>query len=315
MKTFPSILVAAALVGCAGDEEMTHTGMHMDTGMTARVLQAPQSTVVAQPAPVVRPVELGDESVLTVSHDAGADGTIDRATRTTFDGNGDRLMVEEDRDGDGVFEEVSTFEHFYDGDQLVRIEIDTDADGLVDQIEHRTWTPRGQPLMTVKDTDADGTADRIEQSEYDTDGRRVQWRVDSPVGGEVETVQEFHYANGQATGRTLRRVVNGTTTQTTEYTNPYRPDGRLDAMLVDIEGDGNVNNRITRDYDPNGRLIGTITDTGDDGVVDNRSTQTYDSDGRLVLLTIDIGADGTPDTLIYRDYVGFDLQPQRCLTR
>ena len=316
MKTWTPLLFAVALTGCDGAEEAFDTALlGLDTGASARVAPAPATPVIQQPVVVQRPVELGNESVLTVSHDAGADGVIDRRTRTTFDGNGDRLMIEEDRDGDGIFEDVKTFTHFYEGDRLVRIETDSNADGVVDEIEQRSWTERGQPLLIIKDTDADGQPDRIEENVYDEDWRRVQWRVDAPVGGELETVQDFHFVNGRQVGRTLTRTMGDQPLNSTEYENTYRPDGKLDAMLVDLEGDGVYDNRITRLYDANGRYAGSETDTGNDGTIDNRSTQTYDDDGRLVLLTIDIGADGTPDTLIHRDYVGFERRAERCLTR
>ena len=312
-----SLLSLALLLVACDDAATADTNLLLDTGESAEFSR----TFDNEPEPVesepVRHVELGDESVLTVSTDSGGDGTIDRVQRTTFDGGGDRLLLEEDRDGDGIFEQMTAFTNLYDGKRLVRIETDKSADGTIDIVEFRTYTDRGQPLRTSRDEDNDGMLDRVEESVYDTNGRRTQWRVDAPVGGQVETVQEWHLnAQGAPEGRTLFRFSpDGTPLQTTRYHNSYTADDKLDAMYVDLDADGTDDNRITRIYDANGRFLAAETDAGNNGIIDNRTTYTYDEQGRLRELSIDIGNDGKPNTIIYRDYIGFKAPGQICKTR
>jgi hypothetical protein len=316
MKTTHLLSLALLLVAC-DDAQLADTSLLIDTGESADFSREANNEPQRTQAAPVEVLELGDESVLTVSTDSGGDGTINRVQRTTFDGQGDRLLLEEDKDGDGVFEGITAFTNLYDGNRIVRIETDTGADGTIDSVETRAYTDRGQPLRTARDDDNDGVIDRLEESVYDANGRRTQWRVDAPVGGPVETIQEWHLnSQGTPDGRTLSRFsADGSPLQETAYHNTYTTDGKLLAMFVDLQSDGVFDNRITRTYEPSGRFLAAETDIGNDGTIDNRTTYTYDEQGRLVQLAIDIGNDGQPNTIIYRDYVGFKAPGQICKTR
>ena len=73
--------------------------------------------------------------VVETSVDDDADGTVDEVTTHTYDGPEGRLSRIEERDGDGMLERDEKYEYTITADKRsVRIEIDTDGDGLVDRV-------------------------------------------------------------------------------------------------------------------------------------------------------------------------------------
>ena len=263
-------------------------------------------------APVVAPPST-DLAVLTIATDTGADGIIDRVQETTFDADHQRVLLREDMDGDGHFERVTTFNPVWDRGRLIRIESDEGADGELDLIETREYTQSGRIWRTVRDDGADGTPDRVEESTWDGQGRRIQTTVDMPAGGPVETIQDYIFGNDDIVdGRLLRRFGEAGLLQTTRYENGYLPNGRLGRLDIDLDDDGQVDNRVERIYDADGRLIGSLTDQGADGTNDTLHSYVYSDEGRLVELAIDQGNDGAFDTVIYRDYHNFAPVTQGC---
>ena len=253
-------------------------------------------------------------SVLTVSTDSGADGTVDRIQRTYFDDAGTRVRLEEDRDGDGLFEFVQAFANGFDRNgRLVRIEVDEGADGTIDSIEERVLDGRGRPLQILRDKDADGQVDQADQSEWDADGRRVAMWIGPTGANPAESNQTWTYDEfGRNIERRLSRIDPAGNTHLTLYRNHYNSDGQLLDVEVDLHGDGRANNRISRIYESGGRLIETQTDAGADGSIDNATLHIWDAEGRLAGMAIDIGADGVADTLITREYEGFAPQMRGC---
>jgi len=274
----------------------------------ARRTAAPTAKSVAVAAP-----QSHELAVLTISTDTGGDGTIDRVQETTFDENHQRVLLREDQDGDGVFERVTAFSHVWDQGRLIRIDSDDGADGEVNLIETREYTANGRIWRTVRDEGADGVPDRVEESTWDANGHRIRTAIDMPVGGTVETIQDFVYGNDDIVdGRLLRRFNDTGLVQTTRYLNDYLPNGRLGRLDIDMQDDGQVDNRVERIYDADGRLIGSLTDNGVDGTIDTLHSYVYSDEGRLVELAIDLGNDGDFDNVIYRDYHNFAPVGQGC---
>jgi len=281
--------------------------MFSDTAFLDEAEHEAQARQTTGAAPVTAHADLieSDLSILTVSTDTGDDGIINRVQETTFDADNQRIMLREDRDGDGEFEIVTTFAYVWDQGRVIRIETDEGADGTLDIVETREYTPSGRIWRTVRDEGVDGTPDRIEESTW-SNGRRTRMTIDQPAGGQVETIQDYAYGNDNIVdGRYMRRYNDGGLIQSTRYENGYLPNGRLGVMNIDLQDDGQLDNRIERIYDLDGRMIGTLTDTGADGTIDTLHSYMYNFEGRLSELAIDIGNDGTFDNVIYRDYHNF----------
>ena len=280
-----------------------------DTASTARVT-APWNDGEA----LVLHTQAEGLSILTVSTDSGADGTIDRVQRTVFDDDGNRVRLEEDRDGDGHFEHITAYANAFDHNgRLVRIEADEGADGTIDSIEERVLDGRGRPLQVLRDTDGDGEVDQADQSEWNADGRRSAMWIGPTGNNPAESYQTWSYdAQGRNVQRQLERVDPAGNSHSAIYRNHYDADGRLQHVEVDLDSDGQLDNRISRLYDADGRLAETRTDAQADGSVDNVTLHIWDEQGRLAGMAIDIGADGQADTLITREYEGFAPQVRGC---
>lgn len=227
-------------------------------------------------------VQFGEPAVLTIETDAGADGSIDRITESTFDARGDRVMEREDRDGDGRFERLTTFVHHREGNRVVRIDADDQGDGHIDGIESRAFDAAGRISRMEHDADADGRAERWEEMRWD--GPR----------------------------HTVRRFAPGSPAVETVYTDVFGPDGRAMAVEVDKDADGRSDNRMERRW-KDGLLAEIRTDAAIDGDVDGITRYRYDAQGRLVGIAIDAGGDGKADTLITRHYRGTLASDRDCL--
>ena len=306
-----SILLVVLLTGCEEGAYLDTASLD-DAQYEAQARQA--AGLVAVPAAKIQERTFAhDLAVLTVSTDRGDDGTIDTVQETTFNEATQRSLLREDRDGDGEFEIVTAFDYVYDGNRLIRVETDDDADGTVDIVETREYTTAGRIWRTIRDEGADGKPDRIEESTWDADNRRIRSTIDAPVGGPVETIQEYAYGNDAGmNGRLMHRYNERGLVQSTRYETRYLPSGQLESMDIDLTDDGQVDNRIERVYDADGQMIGTLTDNGADGTIDTLHSYIYSDDGRLIELAIDVGNDGSFDNVIYRDYHNFKPANQGC---
>lgn len=308
MKHLTPLLVVS-LLACngKGEEDTAATNDTAAAAMSARAFDEPRFA----PTPAVA----AGAPVLTISTDSGGDGTIDRVQQMTYDGRGNRVLLEEDRTGDGVFDVTTAFSYHYDErDRLVEVGTDDGGDGTIDAVEVRTLDDRGRALK-IAHTDASGALTRLELNTWDAQGRRLDWTVDAPVGGPVETRQTWRWdANGKADGRTTTQVMPDGTPRTSIFRDRLDADGRLVGHENDLDGDGDVDNRNTRLYDSAGQLAEIRIDTDLDGADDSTTIYSYDGQGRLAQLSIDQGLDGASDTVIYRDYANFQAEHD-CLTR
>jgi hypothetical protein len=309
MITRVSLVSVLLLTGCEEGAFLDTASLDVDLDAVERQTRAP----VVKAVVAGNPGQSHDRAVLTVLTDRGDDGTIDSTQETTFDENHQRVLLREDRDGDGVFERVTAYAHVWDQGRIIRIETDEGADGTLDGVETREYTLSGQLWRTVRDDDADGTPERIDESTWDANGRRIRSAMDMPAGGVVETLHDYMYGNDNVLdGRLLRRFNDSGMVQSTRYENEYLPNGRLGRLGIDLQDDGAIDNRVERIYDNEGRMIGSLTDTGADGTIDTLHSYVYSDEGRLTELAIDIGNDGQYDTVIYRDYHNFAPVNQGC---
>lgn len=303
--TFPGCLALVLASGCEHGQALDDTSsLVLDTAAVNRVLVEPLRVA---PEPRAVATEAGDDlSVLTISTDSGGDGTIDRVMQWSYDDRGNRVLVEEDLDGDAIFEKTTWHEHLVDErGRVIRVESDEGMDGTIDAVETRTYNERGRVLEIVHDQDNDGRPDKIETNTWNEMGLRVRWATDQPVGGPVEMIQEWDFDDtGHSPGRTLTRLV-GENRTVTRYNNVFDASGRLHAFEVDNGADGTIDNRGVRFYDPSGVMVETRNDIDNDGTPDNATIYDYDAEGRLRTISIDNGMDGTSDTVIYRDYTNF----------
>ena len=303
MRTTTLLALGLVFTACNKDDS-ADSGLTSDTGATSRIFVEPMR-VAATPKPVF--TESGDElAVLTISTDTGGDGVIDRVVQWSYDDRGNRVLLEEDMDGDGTFEKVTANEYVYgDNNRVILVESDEGLDGTIDAVEMRTYNDRGRVLEVVHDLDNDGKPDKIETNVWNDRGLRVRWQTDQPVGGPIETVQEWDFDDeGRSHSRTMHRQVGDSLTSY-RYNNVFDANGRLHAFEVDNGADGSIDNRGVRFYDMSGRMVETQNDIDNDGTPDNSTVYGYDGQGKLRTISIDNGMDGVSNTVIYRDYSNF----------
>ncbi len=158
--------------------------------------------------------------MIRLDDDRDGDGRID--VRTYFrQGRAERL--EADVDGDG---QVDRWEYYDDQGRLVRLGRASAGDGRED-----TWVGEDGDLMRVDiSTRRDGVIDRHEVYQRDA---LVRTEIDGNQDGVIDQWQAFEAGrlrelrvdSGRTLGRPDRRLV-------------YTPDGALEAIEVDPDGDG-----------------------------------------------------------------------------
>lgn len=150
-----------------------------------------------------------------VSFDDDNDETVDRTEMWAFDAQG-RVSGDIREDSEGNQTGSST--RFYEGDQLVRVELDLEGnDGSVDAIFYYTYVGTRLSAFEV-DRSADGSIDELWTYNYDSTG--VQTGVTFTFDGAVEQEQTF------------LRDASGNRTE----------------VLIDQEGDGSDDIRVIYDY-------------------------------------------------------------------
>jgi YD repeat-containing protein len=169
----------------------------------------------------------------------------------TYDAEDHAIASEADYDGDGIVD--STDAMFYQGDLLIRTEIDWDPDGAADQITTYEYDAAGRLIATEDDW----------VDPADTDQRLTHiWQGDLHVRTEGDD------------------DIDGTIDSVTTYV--YYPDDRLQIMERDTDNDPAANYRETWTYDDAARTARTSIDFGANGEADDHYLREYDAGGRLI---------------------------------
>ena len=86
------------------------------------------------------------------------DGSLQIEERSEYDSQGRKTRTEHDRDGDGQLDAIDTILYTADG---ARFAFDTNADGMADVLRTELYDDHGNVVRQELDVDADGTADSV----------------------------------------------------------------------------------------------------------------------------------------------------------
>ncbi len=199
------------------------------------------------------------------------DGVVDVRTLSTYGSDGARESEKLDNDGDGAYEEVSTY---HDNGRIETRSTVLD-DGAGDGAAARrlvAYGPDGAIESVKRDRDGDGAYEEVDT--YHDNGR-LKTRL-------------TEYGDGPGGARTL---------------SSYDADGALWASWTDFDGDGTHEQTHAYAYRENGKLETMLVEyddgrgggTAGDGIVDRRSLIAYDADGAPETGKLDSDGDGTWD--------------------
>ena len=252
----------------------------------------------------------------------GGDGTLpDGVPETTasydYDDNGNLVLASGTSTYEGVTYGFSSTMTYDESGHLLRTEDDTDGDGTYDSITSYTYTD-GNLTEVTSDWEADGVIDTREARFYDEGGNLVEVSYDADADGTPETVTGYAYNEaGQVTEERFDYDADGVFEQTNVHT--YDEAGNEVLLVQDLLGEdfdmltertfddrGNVlterwsspttgASSVTNTWDVNDLQLTADYDTNDDGVVDSRSAWEYDSSERILIFVQDTNADGTAD--------------------
>jgi hypothetical protein len=136
-----------------------------------------------------------------------------------YDMNGNLTTVSIDSDGNGMADEIATFTYDASGNVLIE-SIDFDADGTAEQTTTRTYDADGNLLTEGTDFNGDGMADVMVTNVYDMNGNLVMASFDTD-------------------GDTVTDLI---------VTNMYNINGDLVTQSTDFDANGTADEIITNIY-------------------------------------------------------------------
>lgn len=226
----------------------------------------------------------------------------------SFDELGTLERVEQDTDGDGVYDAIITGQYDERG-HLASTAYDTDADGIVDasgtirrdydregdptrientsegflhnrhSIETRTYDALGAVVKITLDSDGDGVLDHENLVTYDLDGNVVRASSDDDADGLVERMVMRTFTEG---GLLVEQTVFFGPGTGTRSTYEYDATGRLTRNLSVDTSTGATTREEIREYDQTGNLIRLHWDRGPSSAVSTTETRGYDDANREI---------------------------------
>ncbi|MEL7127931.1 MAG: calcium-binding protein [Pseudomonadota bacterium] len=284
--------------------------------------------------------ELEGQSVVTSS--VATDGTVTRSV-SDYAGDGTTLLyhrvstesddrrtitVEEDSDGDGVFDYVRNSVEALDGAQTVT-ETNFHQDGSVRNAETISISANGLEVTTTQDFDGDGQVDLqvMDVTALNADGSRTQsiemrngdgslrdqmietvsddgltitTRFDADGDGvfERETVSERVLEDDGSQSLTDSTYA-GNGTLTSQAVTTVSDDGQVTTTQYDRDADGvfDFSTETATTVLNDGTTSTTVKTLEADGTVRDQSTTTVSDDGRLVVTTTDVNGDGQTNSV------------------
>ncbi len=200
-----------------------------------------------------------------------------------------------DSDGDGIHEEVHTYTWGANGDLLV-YELLTD-DGATTQ--HNSYDSDGN-WVEAEVHNTDGSID-VYTYVYDSDGYRIHAELDEGNDGVPDESADYYVdSDGNRVETDYDSDADGTYDE--NYFYVYDSDGNLVETYYDWEYDGEFDYIILQTFDEDGNLLTESHDSDADGVLEKIETSTYDEDGNLAEFGVDSDADGADDYIYTYSY-------------
>lgn len=203
-----------------------------------------------------------------------------------------------DSDGDGLIDEVLTFRYDARGHRVFETRHEIGSPVVV--IE-REFGPVAQTTLETEDIAADGFADTVYRTELSRDGDPTRYTTDLGADGVIDRISGRSYNEyGQVVSSFDDDDGDSRADRVTRWT--YADAGDWEARSIDDDGDG-ATDRVTRTFfAAMGRPSRVEYDEHADGSIDTIQTNRYDDAGNLVEFVHDGDADGVPDTVHSKDY-------------
>jgi hypothetical protein len=246
------------------------------------------------------------QSIYTVTYDANGNSltavldeelTGKKSYTRTYDANGNQLTFSEDRDADGLPDDITTYTYDAGGNMLtVSYEYGAVslASGSENSIAKATYDANGNRLTESYDDNGNGTIDSIITNTYDANGNPLIIRSDNDANGTANFVTTSTYdANGNQLTNSYDDNGNGTVDSISTWT--YDASGNLLTYSFDDNGDGLPNQFSTWTYDAYGNMLTYSPDDNGDGTIDSIITNTYDANGNKLTFSDDRDADGVAE--------------------
>jgi len=185
-------------------------------------------------------------------------------------------------DGSRSLEQI----HEYNDDQLTRLGVDQDGDGINEQLIHLNYNADGRVSEFIvtgenqsktsltyeqdrlkerqEDLDSDGEVDLVSTYQYDQQGRLSTRTIESSAPQVESGISHFSYdGQGQKTRYTTDRSGDGVD----DYIEVYRYNafGDRSYIAVDKDGDGRWDKHTYYQYDLNGNRLSESEDIDGDG--------------------------------------------------
>jgi hypothetical protein len=246
------------------------------------------------------------------------DGTPESSTNNTYDARGNLVETSGSSTYEGVTYIYSMTMTYDQADRLLKAEDDMDGDGVVDSVTSYTYDDSGNLVESVSDWEADGVVDMRETRFYDEGGNLVEVSADTDGDGTVDSVTTYLYDDaGLISEEQFDYDADGLADQTNTHT--YDESGNEVRLTQDLTGEdfdmltertfderGNViterwsspasgASSVVNTWDVNDLQLTADYDFDDSGTVDSRSAWEYDSSERVLIFVQDTNADGAAD--------------------
>ena len=177
---------------------------------------------------------------------------------------------------DGQLEERWHYEHDEWGNRAVE-ELDLSADGQLDQGVYQTYE-EDRLLLQEIDSDGDGLIDQVYTLIYDAQDRQELLSIDSDNDGLADELYVYSY-NADDTVSTIELDVDADEFADFIYTYTYDDQGRMIELVLTFYS-GTVLSRTTQTWSGDTGLV-VEEDTDGDGTINVYSEFVYNEDGTI----------------------------------
>jgi YD repeat-containing protein len=229
--------------------------------------------------------------------DDDRDGAWNEQVVTTYDAEGNPLLVENDAGMDDTVDTSQAWTYDAEGRWLTHA---WSEGGVVVSSQERTYDDAGRMLRDSAAAAAGSNREErwtygpygLEAHSYDEDGIRY---VDEVWTWEVDGLGNV--ASGDGVWSAADGVVDVPSDGVVDWrsTSTYDGAGNLLSLAYDAEADGTVDTRKQYTWDGDGRKTGHSYDSDGDGLVDEGAVYAYDADGNLAWRADDTDGDGAPN--------------------
>ncbi len=245
--------------------------------------------------------------LISAAHDNNGDGNDDSIVDYTYNANGKTTSISNDTNGDGDYNQVTTYRYSSFGELLRRETVDANNTTL--SLEVRTYNDQG---VMVRQELTSGSQTRFLRWGTDGNGTRTWGEYDNDADGSWDRHDDLVYDDQDRwVDRFVDMDFDGNVDQ--RWQRSYNALGLLTSDSQDTDYDGTVDSLQTWRYNDNGQSLEHVRMTAD--VVTYRDTSAYDSEYRLTRKETDWDGDGTVDTVATMTYTTNDEGNERRISR